>query len=166
MTSVDLYKLTLDTLTAIGTVGAVVFSLWAMLHRKQKFKIKDFSINKFEHVHALKKSCLGIEFENLIETQMEIKGVEIDFLKKKEKSKSGKTWGFKDEIVAPLSHYELLIPLEREWVPDSLKSADETLITIKTSFGNRSMPFPKKLAKRLCDAMEVDPKSEERKKAA
>lgn len=159
------WNLIFDGFTAVGTVGAVVFSLWAMLHRNQKFKIKGFSINKFEHVHALKKSCLCIEFENLIEAQMEIKKVEIDFLKKKEKSNSGKVWGFQDEIVAPLSHYELLIPLEREWVPNSLRSADETLITIKTSFGNRSMPFPTNLKKRLCDLMELSPKTEVEKAA-
>lgn len=159
----EMWHLIFNGFTAIGTVGAVVISLWVTLYRKRKFAIRDFSIDKFQHIHSFKKSCLAVEFENFLETPMEIKSVDIEFIKKKEKSRTVKGWTFKDEYTAPLSHHELVIPLQKEWTAGSLRSSDEINIIIKTTFGSRALPFPKRLTKTLCDRMEVPSIVQEKK---
>ena len=149
-------ELVFDGFTAIGTVGAVIISLWSVFHRKRKFEVKGFSVNCWENVSKLKKNCLSITFENLLEVPMELHAVELLFSTKKMTAANRHGWTLKDEFVAPLSQYEMLLPLERGWAYSSLGLADTVTCEVRTSFGNKSVPFPKKQVEWLCSSLEVE----------
>lgn len=41
MTNFEIWSLVVSAFSAIGTVGAVAIALWATLHRRKRFAVKD-----------------------------------------------------------------------------------------------------------------------------
>lgn len=157
----DVYKIILDTLTAFGTAGAVVISLWSVYYRKKKFLINSLTVNEWENVHRMQNNCLAVKFENLLEVKMEVLAVDLEFCDiQKPISAAGASWTLSEEFVAPLSKHEILFPLERGWQYGALRAKKKIRCKVKTSFGNATVKFPQGLIKPLCDALELAPSEE------
>lgn len=73
----DTYRLILETLTAFGTVGAVIISLWMSRPNKPRFKVKaadsriDMALNKSSQLR-LHEHYLLVNIENLRDVQMQV----------------------------------------------------------------------------------------------
>jgi len=150
------WELLYSGLTALGTVGAVIISLWLTLHKKQRFKVKETNVYRRINADRTEESYLGITFENLLEVQMEVHRVDLIFIKERGRQKSSIGWTCENEFIAPLSQYEIRFPLHRSWAADSLRSANKIVCDIKTSFGNKTSHIPKKDKKGLCDTLEAE----------
>src|SRR5689334_3087007 len=95
MTGVEIYRLILETLTAIGTVGAVCVALWATLRKQSPFTIRDIQVMS----HTVMRTggmrgtgpdreithFLRLTIENFRDTRMQIfdVGIEADHSKSK-----------------------------------------------------------------------------------
>lgn len=161
MSSIEVYQLVLDTLIAIGTVGAVVISLGILLHRKQKFTISDFKIFDHRNEDRTHTRCLGITVHNHLQFEMEVQKAEAIFYHDKGNHRNEQSWTLKDVYIAPVSRREVNIPLRKGWLPNRLQEAEKVNFQIHTSFGVKMMPFPKNKIKALCDALEVSPEAKE-----
>lgn len=154
MTTFQIWILIFSGFTAIGTVSAVIISLWVTLHRLTRFDVKGIRVYRLIKADKTEENTLFILFDNRQNIQMEILKVELAFNKDSKRRESRQDWTFKNEFIPPLSQYEIKIPLHRAWAPDSLRKSDRIDLTIKTSFGNKTIPFPKKYKEGLFDSIE------------
>lgn len=143
MNSFEMWHLIFEGFTAIGTVGAVIVSLWLASPNRKRFVIKDFKIRQIINEDKSEECILFITFENRQIAQMEIYSLTMEFTQKENISGPNRTWEFKEEYISLLSQSVKEIRLERIWGYKSLDKTESVILTIKTSLGDEVMEFRK-----------------------
>jgi len=145
-------------LTAFGILSSTIVALYLANRKKGRFKVKKFQVNKrIFHHHGNTKELhhLIIFLENLTEVPMEILGVELDFIQKKNEGTVSYSVKVKDELVAPFYQYEFKWKLSACFGVQtlSLNIIKKTNLTVITSFGRLTIKMKKKQMKRIFDAI-------------
>jgi len=148
------YPNIISALTAIGTVGAVMLSLYLTVKDSKRFRIQKIEVYRLIKQDKKEESNLGVTFENLQNVQMEVISLELWFVNKKNKSRSGSSWKCRNEYIAPLSQAEIRFPLNKGWQAGSLRASDKTICIIKTSYGEARKEVSKRERSKLFDCLE------------
>lgn len=136
------------------------YSLWITFHQKQRFIIKNIRIYRLVSKNK-ENNKLFILVDNLQLVQMEVKSIHIDFLlppgdnENYKEARAQTNWTCANEFIPPLSQHEIEIPLERGWSYNHLRRNKDIILTIKTSFGDKIIKFPRKQRESLCACLEV-----------
>ncbi|MBK7360835.1 MAG: hypothetical protein IPJ01_00555 [Micavibrio sp.] len=88
MTGVEIFRLVLETLGAIGAIGGVGIGLWAMLRKKPPFAIRAIEVTSHTTTrtgamratgpaHEVSHSLI-LKIENFRDTKIQVFGVDID----------------------------------------------------------------------------------------
>lgn len=167
MTEVEIYRLILETLGAIGAIGGVGIGLWAMLRKKPPFAIRAIEVSSHTMTrtgamratgpaHEVSHSLI-LKIENLRETKMQVFGVDIDA----DHSKSKKDVHFMgmglakpDVFIPENSIYEVEYEINSKSVVGTYSQAKDILVTVRTSFGDTTVSFPKEWRLAFFEAVE------------
>jgi hypothetical protein len=155
MTEVEIYRLVLETLGAVGTIGGVAVAIWAMLRRKPPFAIRAIEVNSLTTTrtgamratgpaHEVSHS-LTLKIENLRDTKMQVFGVDIDAdhsKSKKDVHMMGTGLAKADVFIPENSIYEVEYKLDSKSVAGTYSKAQDIFVTVRTSFGDKTVSFP------------------------
>lgn len=168
MTGIEIYKLTLDTFTALGTVGAVCLSLWLVLRKQPRFAVRkiemmtEIVLDK-EHKEKSRDHFLVVNLENFLDTRMHVFSISVNSARG-DKKKTGLMGGgliipLKDTFIPEKSIYNIRQPIVSNWEVGTFSKAKKITCTVSTSFGDQEVEFPQEWRERLCEAVE-QPKQE------
>lgn len=155
MTEVEIYRLVLETLGTIGAIGGVGIALWAMLRKKPPFAIRALEVSALKVIrtgamratgsaHEVSHSLI-LKIENLRDTKMQVFGVDIDAdhsKSKKDVHMMGMGLAKVDVFIPENSIYEVEYKLDSKSVSGTYSKAKDILVTVRTSFGNKTVSFP------------------------
>lgn len=167
MTGVEIFRLFLETLGAIGAIGGVGIGLWAMLRKKPPFAIRAIEITTHTTTrtgamratgpaHEVSHS-LTLKIENLRDTKMQVFGVDInaDHSKsKKDVHMMGTGLAKADVFIPENSIYEVEYKLDSKSVAGTYSKAKDILVTVRTSFGDKTVSFPQEWRVAFFEAVE------------
>lgn len=156
MTGVEVFRLILETLGAIGAIGGVGIGLWAMLRKKPPFAIRAIEVNTLttQRTGAMRATgpaheishSLTLKIENLRDTKMQIFCVDIDADHSKSKEDlhmMGMGLEMPNVFIPENSIYEVEYKLDSKSVVGTYSQAKDILVTVRTSFGDTTVSFPK-----------------------
>ena len=156
MNTYQIIELIINGLTALGTVGAVIVSLWLARPHWQRYTIKDVRVSCIINgADNSQKSAMLIMLANHQNVPMEIQYIALRFRCDLSNSTSEKSWKCTQEFIPPLSQYEIKADIIQEWAPGLISKADEITLSLKTSLGDKTIKFPKNYLAALTHAMEV-----------
>lgn len=167
MTGIELYQLVLGTLSALGAVGAVGVALWAILRKKPPFAIHAIEVMTYKTqrtgvmretspTHEVSHSLI-LKIENPRDTKMQIFGVDIDADHSKNKKNihfMGMGLEEPNVFIPQNSIYEVEYKLDTKSVIGTYSQAKDILVTIRTSFGDKTVSFPKEWRHQFYEAVE------------
>lgn len=168
MTGMEIYRLILETLTAIGTVGAVWVALWSILRKQTPFDIRNIQVTS----HTVMRTggmrgagpdretthFLRLSIENFRDTRMQIFNVEIEAdhsKSKKDLHKMSTQFSEPNIFIPEKSIYDVQYSINTKSVSGTYSKAKEIMLTCSTSFGSKAVPFPKEWRAQLYEAMEM-----------
>lgn len=167
MTGMEIYRLILETLTAVGTVGAVWVALWAILRKQPPFAIRDIQVrtNIVERTGGMRGTgpdkeishFLRLTIENFRDTRMQIFNVDIEADHSKSKKNLHKmSAGFSEPniFIPEKSIYEVQYKIDGKSVVGTYSKAKEITVVVSTSFGSKTISFPQEGRTQLYEAME------------
>lgn len=167
MMDTEIYRLTLETLGVIATVGGVVFGIWIAFRKKPAFIIHDVhvSTHTMTRTGAMRNTgparevshSLVVKIENLRNTKMQVFGVDIDGDHSKNKIEVHLTGlGFEEpnKFIPENSIYEIEYKIDTTSVEGTYSNAKEILVTVRTSFGDKKLSFPLEGRQQLFEALE------------
>ena len=161
-TAHQIISLVLDGFTAIGTVGAVIISLWLTVRKTPRFCIRDIQmardITLDDGKNTSEENFLIIKLENMLDTQMQVFEIAIQ-AKDISKNKTGMTGcgvviPLKQTFIPQRSIYNVRMPIQSDYEPGTFKKAQKIRCVISTSFGDQETKFPADWKDRLCEALE------------
>ncbi|MBK9561901.1 MAG: hypothetical protein IPO54_01975 [Micavibrio sp.] len=156
MTGVEIFRLVLETLGAIGAIGGVGIGLWAMLRKKPPFAIRAIEVTSHTTTrtgamratgpaHEVSHSLI-LKIENFRDTKIQVFGVDIDADHSKSKKHvhmMGMGLAKPDVFIPEKSIYEIEYKLDSKSVVGTYSQAKDILVTVRTSFGDTTISFPK-----------------------
>jgi hypothetical protein len=160
MTTIELWNLIFSGLTAIGTVGAVIISLWLARPHWKRFTVKYIHVSCMTTIKNSEHSQEGALFlmiHNHQNVPMEIQYIALRFRYKENNRVSEQQWKCEKEFIPPLSQYEVKADLKQGWAVGAVAKADEITVSLKTSLGDQTVPFPEKYLMALIKSLEVNP---------
>jgi len=158
MTTIELWNFIFSGLTAIGTVGAVVISLWLARPHWKRFTVKYVRVScMIKNADNSQESALFLMIHNHQNVPMEIQHIALRFRDKANNSVSEERWKCEKEFIPPLSQYEIKADLKQNWAVGAIAKADEITVSIKTSLGDKTISFPEKYLAALVKSLEVNP---------
>jgi len=172
MTEFEIWSLVISGFAALGTVGAVIIALWATLHQRQRFKIKDIRVGAMYEAmdmtpndHKLKEAYVYFLIENKQSVQFEVMEITLELSRSMEKSRHGLSAvglpvSMRGNFIPPHSQYEVKIDILDLDVPCAQNEISDVTCQIKTSAGDITLPFPDKWKKLLFMCLKVEGKRE------
>lgn len=156
MTGPEVYELFLNTLMALAAVAAVCVPLWLALRKKPPFAIRAIEVSSHTTTrtggmrgtgpaHEVSHS-LTLKIENFRNTKMQVFGVDIDAdhsKSKKDLHMMGMGLDKPDVYIPENSIYEVEYKLDSKSVTGTYSQAKDILVTVRTSFGDKTVSFPK-----------------------
>lgn len=139
----DTYRLILETLTAFGTVGAVIISLWMSRPNKPRFKVKavdsriDMSLNKSSQLR-LHEHYLLVNIENLRDVQMQVFSVFLRI------NKDGSGVELQNTFIPALNSYNVKASFGKDSLPYTIDKKTKIICEVLTSFGDKAYTLTKK----------------------
>ncbi|MDA0307523.1 MAG: hypothetical protein O2832_02225 [Proteobacteria bacterium] len=163
MAGQEIYKLVLDTLTAFGTAGAVIVTLWHTRPNKPRFKvlsvesrvdtIVDEAINL-----RIEKHYLLITIENLRDVPMQIFRVMI------QNGAVGTGNSLDQNFIPALSSYAVELCFSDDTQRDFSKNIKTLTCEVKTSFGDKTYALSKEETKLIISHLKYQVNEQETKK--
>lgn len=163
----EIYRLILETLGVLGTVAGVCFGIWLAFRKKPAFIIHDVhvSTHTLTRTGAMRNTgparevshSLVVKLENLRDTKMQVFGVDIDADHSKSKIDVHLTGlGFDEPniFIPENSIYEIEYSIDTTSVEGTYSNAKEILVTVRTSFGDKTIPFPQEGRQQLYEVLE------------
>lgn len=139
----DTYQLILETLTAFGTVGAVIISLWMSRSNKPRFKIMavdsriDMALNKSSQLR-LHEHYLLVNIENLRDVQMQVFSVFLRI------NRDGSGVELQNTYIPALNSYNVKASFGKDSLPYTVDKKAKIICEVSTSFGDKAYPLTKK----------------------
>lgn len=165
MTSYELWSLIVSALSAVGTIGAVAIALWATLHQRKRFKVKDIRVSglveKIGNVSEkprFTEANAYFSIDNLQQFPLEVFSITISIVRAPIRSVGGPTSiGFVEELrgnfIPALSQYEIRIDILRRNVGFPKDEVGRISCEINTSAGTQVVAFPEKWKPLLLDVL-------------
>jgi hypothetical protein len=149
-------------LTSLGTLSAVCISLWLVLGKKKRFSIKDVRmlLSRTQKEGSSELIDIGnflyVRLENHLEFDMQVFEVAISYESKNKTGLRGSGVHLPCEggRIPPHSQYDIKVQIPRDAEPNSYKDAKRITLTVATSFGDKTIPFPPKWLPQLIDSIE------------
>lgn len=167
MIAIEIYRLILETFTAIGTVGAVAVSLWVVLRKQPPFSIRNVHVSSHIVTRTGKMRETGpaeevthflrLKIENLRNTRMQVFSVSLDADHSKGKQglhQVSMELSEPNVFIPESSIYEVQYKMDSKSVVGTYSNAKDIILTLSTSFGSQSVPFPKEWRAQLYEALE------------
>lgn len=167
MTGVEIYSLVLETLTALATVGAVWVALWTILRKQPPFAIRSIQVMSNEVIRTGGMRGTGpdreithflrLTIENFRDTRMQIFNVQIEADHSKSKNnlhKMSDQFSEPNIFIPEKSIYDVQYEINGKSVTGTFSKANEITITVSTSFGSKTVTFPKEWRAQLYQATE------------
>jgi len=162
MTTIELWNLIFSGFTAIGTITAVCISLWFAVGKKKRFSINDarMQLNRTEKDGELidAGNFLYLSLENHLEFEMKVFEVVIGYQSKNKTGCLGGRVHLDCEgspiFIPAISQYDIKVQIPRRTEVGMYKSAKRITLSVSTSFGNKTIPFPNKWLPQLIDSIE------------
>ncbi|WP_425406846.1 hypothetical protein [Hwanghaeella sp.] len=164
MTDFEIWSLVIGAFSAIGTVGAVAIALWATLHRRKRFVVKDIRINstmEFPNGNTgekpeLTESSVLFLLENRQEFQFEVFSASVTVHEVAANGRSGIggsgfASSYRGVFIPAQSQYEVKLDALGHKMPFLRQRVGKITCEIKTSAGDVVVPFPDGWKKRLLD---------------
>jgi hypothetical protein len=162
MTTFEIWQLVLGGFAAIGTVGAVILSLWLSFRKKPYFQIRDIQLLFERRVSGngtLEEvgNFIIVKLENRMDAPMHVMQVGFDFGSKKPPKVATFRSGFSvglDKIFIPAhSQYDVTAQLPSNEEAISYGSGRTVTCRVTTNFGEKSKPLPEDWQARLFEEL-------------
>lgn len=167
MTKIDIYHLVLETLTALGTVGAVWVALWAILRKQPPFAIRDIQMISHEVMRTGGMRGTGpdreithflrLTIENFRDTRMQVFNIEVEAdhsKSQKDLHRMSSCFSQADVFIPEKSIYDVQYKIDNKSVAGTYSKAKEITLMVSTSFGSKTVSFPQEWRAQLYEAIE------------
>lgn len=163
MTTFETWSLVISGFAAVGTVSAVIIALWATLHQRVRYKIKDVRVSATKTISEDRASSTmteaGVYFliENKLPVQMEMMTAELSFSRKDKKHhlrSTGVVHSLRGQFIPALSQYEVKFDLMGTQIDIPENDIGDIVCTLKTSAGDETLEFPEKWRNTLFSCLE------------
>jgi|GEM_PF-7046600 len=159
------WNLILNAFTAIGTVGAVIISLYVTLWPKRKFKIHDVGVRlemkvRKDNRPELMKSVITFDIENKCDVQMQVFDLHTHYVlgEKEERencASSGHIISFTKCFIPAKSRYNAATMIPHHTLPNgAMNGVKDIKLCLGTSFGEKTIDLPKKWISNYVRAIE------------
>ena len=153
MTEFEVWSLVISGFAAVGTVGAVIIALWATLHQRVRFKVKDIRVSSLQTVSKegavspITEAGIYFLIENKLPVQMEMMLGELTFSRKTKKHPNpsmGIGLSLRGQFIPAHSQYEVKFDLKGAEIDIPEDDIGNIICTLKTSAGDETIKFPEK----------------------
>lgn len=159
------WNLILNAFTAVGTVGAVIISLYLTVWPKQKFKIHDANVGlEYKHRHSetpeFIKSKITFDIENKCDVQLHVFDVHINYMFKdgaelENNIPSGHVISFTKCFIPAKSRYHAATNLPHHNLPKGTMDKVKAIkLRLGTSFGEKTIDLPQEWMSNYTRAIE------------
>lgn len=168
MTGAEIFSLMLDTLMALGAVAAVVVSVWVVLRKQSPLAIREIKVtaHTVSRSGAVRKEgpaqevsyLLTLKIENLRDVRMKVFDVTIEADHSKNKKalhKMSASFSRPDVFIPEKSIYDVEYKIDSKSVLGTYSKAKDITLTVCTSFGDTTVPFPQEWRAQLYEAIEA-----------
>lgn len=163
MTDYQIWSLVIGGLTAVGTVGAVVTSLWLSFRSRKAFEILSVEAVFNHTINADKQmvnteNLLVVTIKNMMDFPMHVKGLRLNYSRtKKKKALSGKTghglFFDKMPIIPPHSQYPVYADIFEDQEPECFNANRIVTCEVVTNFGEKSIRIPSDWQSRIYEVL-------------